>query len=115
MTKPFVTLLEQEVKMLEQEIMHLRRRQDNIKKLCALYAPGSRIRSDRLAEAQHVELAISPAEMVKRVIENAGRQLSPAEIEEHIKRDYGMVPIGLEMAIAQELFRGRRRLSGERA
>ena len=113
MTKPFVTLLEQEVESLEQQIAHLRRRQDKIKKLQGLYAPDF-TGSEELAEAQHVPLAISPAEMVKRVLENAGRRLNPAEIEEHIQRDYGMVPIGLEMAIAQELFCAPRR-SGEQA
>jgi hypothetical protein len=111
MTKPFVTLLEQEVESLEQQIA--RRLQDKIKKLQGLYAPDF-TGSEELAEAQHVPLAISPAEMVKRVLENAGRRLNPAEIEEHIQRDYGMVPIGLEMAIAQELFCAPRR-SGEQA
>jgi hypothetical protein len=115
MKKDFVTSLEQEVTRLEDEIAQLRRRQDNIKKLRGLYTGDSRTGSEELAEAQHVPLAISPAEMVKRVIENAGRQLSPAEIEEHIKQDYGMLPVGLEMAIAQELFGARRRPSGEQA
>jgi hypothetical protein len=114
MKKDFVTSLEQEVTRLEDEIAQLRRRQDNIKKLRGLY-PDDSIVSEELAEAQQVTLAISPAEMVKRVIENAGRQLSPAEIEEHIKQDYGMLPVGLEMAIAQELFGARRRPSGEQA
>ena len=82
-----VTVLDQEMAVLEQEIRHLQRRQDKIRKLRGLYT-GVNVLPDELGSGE-VQLALSEEEMIARVKENAGRELSREEIREHVRRDYG--------------------------
>ena len=84
-----VTVLDQEMAVLEQEIRHLQRRQDKIRKLRGLYS-GVNILPDELGEAE-VQLALTEEEMISRVKENAGRELSREEILEHVRKDFGIV------------------------
>lgn len=84
-----VTVLDQEMAVLEQEIRHLQRRQDNIRKLRGLYT-GVNVLRDELGDAE-VQLALTEEEMIARVKENAGRELSHEETVEHVRRDFGIV------------------------
>lgn len=88
-TKAMVSVLDQEYAVLEKEIQHLQRRQDKIRKLRGLYT-GVNILPDELEQAQ-AQLALTPEEMIARVKENAGRELSYEEIVEHVRRDFGIV------------------------
>ena len=83
-----VTVLDQEMAVLEQEIRHLQRRQDKIRKLRGLYT-GVNVLPDELGSGE-VQLALSEEEMIARVKENAGRELSREEIIEHVRQDFGV-------------------------
>ena len=84
-----VSVLDQEYAILEKEIQHLQRRQDKIRKLRGLYT-GVNILPDEL-EAAETQLALTPEEMIQRVKENAGRELTQEEIVEQVRRDFGMM------------------------
>jgi hypothetical protein len=77
------------VALLEKEIQHVRRRQDKVRKLKGLYT-GVNILPDEL-EAAEAQIALSEEEMIQRVKENAGRELRPDEVREHVHRDFGLM------------------------
>jgi hypothetical protein len=83
-----LTVLDQEVALLEKEIQHVRRRQDKVRKLKGLYS-GVNILPDEL-EPVEAQIALSEEEMIARVKENAGRELTAEEIKEHVHRDFGV-------------------------
>lgn len=83
-----LTVLQQEEALLEREIQHVRRRQDKVRKLKGLYT-GVNILADELEPVEGASIALSEAEMIQRVKENAGRELTPEEIQEHVHRDLG--------------------------
>jgi hypothetical protein len=83
-----LTVLDQEVALLEKEIQHVRRRQDKVRRLRGLYT-GVNILPDELEPAE-AQIALSEADMIARVKENAGRELSMEEVREHVHRDFGM-------------------------
>ena len=85
--KAMVSVLDQEYAVLDKEIKYLQRRQDKIRKLKGLYT-GVNILPDEL-EAAQTQLALTPEEMIARVKDNAGRELSHEEIVEQVRRDFG--------------------------
>lgn len=86
-TKAMVSVLDQEYAVLDKEIQHLQRRQDKIRKLKGLYT-GVNILPDELEDATP-QLALTPEEMIQRVKENAGRELTHEEIVEQVRQDFG--------------------------
>lgn len=84
-----LTVLDQEMALLEKEIQHVRRRQDKVRRLRGLYT-GVNILSDELEPVEHAQIALSEEEMMARVRENAGRELTAEEIREHVHRDFGV-------------------------
>ncbi len=83
-----LTVLQQEASLLEKELQHVRRRQDKVRKLKGLYT-GVNILADEL-EPVEAQIALTETEMIERVKENAGRELSADEIREHVHRDFGV-------------------------
>lgn len=69
-------------------MQHVRRRQDKVRKLRGLYS-GVNIRRDELEPAE-AQVALSQEEMIQRVKENAGRELTAEEIREQVRRDFGL-------------------------
>ena len=86
--KAMVSVLDQEYAVLDKEIKHLQRRQDKIRKLKGLYT-GVNILPDELSDAP-VQLALTPEEMIQRVKENAGRELTAEEVKELVRIDFGV-------------------------
>jgi predicted nucleic acid-binding Zn-ribbon protein len=84
-----MTILDQEVALLEREIQHVRRRQDKVRKLKGLYT-GVNILPDELEPAE-AQIALTSEEMIARVKENAGRELTDEEVREHVHRDFGVM------------------------
>lgn len=82
-TKAMVSVLDQEYAVLDKEIQHLQR------KLKGLYT-GVNILPDELESAE-TQLALTPEEMIARVKENAGRELTHEEIVDQVRRDFGIV------------------------
>ena len=66
-----LTVLQQEEALLEKELQHVRRRQDKVRKLKGLYT-GVNILADELEPVEGASIALSEAEMIQRVKENAG-------------------------------------------
>lgn len=87
-----LTVLDQEMALLEREMQHVRRRQDKVRKLKGLYT-GVNVLPDELGDAE-VQVTLSEAEMIARVQENAGRELSFEEIRDHVRRDFGVNLLG---------------------
>jgi hypothetical protein len=83
-----LTVLDQELALLDKEMQHVRRRQDKVRKLKGLYT-GVNIRRDELEPAE-AQIALSEADMIARVKENAGRELRADEVREHVRRDFGV-------------------------
>jgi hypothetical protein len=83
-----LSVLDQEVALLEKEIQHVRRRQDKVRKLRGLYT-GVNILPDELEPAE-AQIALTQEDMIARVKENAGRELSADEVREHVHRDFGV-------------------------
>lgn len=85
-----LTVLEQEEALLEKEIQHVRRRQDKVRKLKGLYT-GVNILADELEPVESASIALTQEEMIARVKENAGRELTDDEVREHVHRDFGVM------------------------
>lgn len=85
-----LTVLEQEEALLEKEIQHVRRRQDKVRKLKGLYT-GVNILADELEPVESASIALTQEEMISRVKENAGRELTDDEVREHVHRDFGVM------------------------
>ena len=85
-----LTVLQQEEALLERELQHVRRRQDKVRKLRGLYT-GVNILRDELEPIEGAAIALTQEEMIARVKENAGRELSADEIREHVHRDFGVM------------------------
>ena len=84
-----LTVLDQEMALLEKEIQHVRRRQDKVRRLRGLYT-GVNILSDELEPVENAQIALTQEDMIQRVKENAGRELTPEEVREHVHRDFGV-------------------------
>ena len=85
-----LTVLAQEEALLEKEIQHVRRRQDKVRRLRGLYT-GVNILADELQPVESAPIALSEADMITRVKENAGRELTEEEVREHVHRDFGVL------------------------
>lgn len=85
-----LTVLQQEEALLEKEIQHVRRRQDKVRKLKGLYT-GVNILADELEPVESASIALTQEEMISRVKENAGRELTDDEVREHVHRDFGVM------------------------